>query len=128
VWSVTVSVVRPTETEARQTNTVALLLGPTPDLSSASLVRDGTTGAVTVTVDVVPHVRPEQPAVLALNTAEATAAPRTTTVDSLEFVFETLAPGPAWVRLRVDGVQSPLVDRTKSPPEFLAGQSVTVPP
>ncbi|HZN72028.1 MAG TPA: DUF4255 domain-containing protein [Micromonosporaceae bacterium] len=128
VWSVTASLVRPTETEPRQTNTVALLLAPTPDLSTATLVRDGTTGAVTVNVDIVPHVRPEQPAVLALNTAETTAPPRTTTVDNLEFVFESLAQGPAWVRLRVDGVQSPLVDRTKTPPEFLAGQSVTVPP
>ncbi|HET8683135.1 MAG TPA: DUF4255 domain-containing protein [Micromonosporaceae bacterium] len=128
VWSVTVSLVRPTETLPRQANTVAMLLGPTPDLSTATLVRDGTTGAVTVTFDVVPHVRPEQPAVLALNTAEATAPPRTATVDDLTFAFGALPAGEAWVRLRVDGVQSPLLDRSKTPPVFLAGRSVTVPP
>ena len=127
VWSVTVSLIRPSELEPRQTNTVAMLLGPTPDLSTAGLTRD-VSGAVTVTFDVVPHVRAEQAAVLALNTAEATAPPRTSTVDDLEFVFDSVAAGPAWVRLRVDGVQSPLLDRTKTPPEFLSSQSVVVPP
>ena len=34
---------------------------------------------------------------------------------------------PQWVRLRVDGIESILIDRTKTPPEFVPLQSVVIP-
>jgi hypothetical protein len=127
IWSVSLEVVPPGEPHARQTNTVAMLLAPTPDLTDEVLNRDGGTGAVTVTLDVTPDVRPEQVAVLAIGTAEATAATRTADASQLTFEFGALSAGPAWVRLRVDGMESPLVDRSVDPPAFIAGRSVTVP-
>jgi hypothetical protein len=128
VWSVTAQMVPPGEVEPRRTNTVAMLLAPTADLPPVALRRDRVTGAVTVTLQVRPPVRPEQPAVLALGSTEVAAFPRTGTVDQLSFVFDSLPAGEAWVRLRVDGAQSPLVDRSTVPPTFRSGRSLTVPP
>lgn len=127
IWSVTASLMRPGDLAPRQTNTVAVLLAPTPDLGDEVVTRDGSTGAVIVTLDVTPHVRPEQTAVLAIGTAEAVAPARTATEDQLTFEFGALPAGEAWVRLRVDGVESPLVDRSTMPPTFIAGRSLTVP-
>ena len=127
VWSVTASVVRPTETDPRLTNTVALLLDPVPDVAGAVLNRDATTGAVTVTMGVSPDVLPEQPATLALGAAEATAPARSSTVDELTFVFDPLPAGEALVRLRVDGAQSLLINHDTVPPTFLPGRTVVVP-
>jgi hypothetical protein len=127
IWSVSAALTRPGDTAPRRTNTVALLLAPEPDAGAAVVTRDAG-GAVSVTVGVTPSVRPEQVAVLAVGTAEATAPARTAAADSLTFAYGALPAGEAHVRLRVDGVESPLVDRTASPPVFLAGRSVTVPP
>lgn len=127
VWTVTATVTRPGESEPRHTNAVAMLLAPTPDVAAATVSRDGPGGPVTVTLGVTPHVRPEQTATLVVGTAEATAPTRTATEDQLTFPSGPLPAGPAWVRLRVDGVESALVDRTVTPPEFLAARSLEVP-
>ena len=123
------ALVPPGEVLERTTNTTATLLGPTVTLPPVSIARDGA-GAVTVEVGVVPRVRPEQAATLALDGAVAVAPARTTAADSLTFVFDGgpgVPTGPARVRLRVDGVESWLVDRAATPPQFNAGQQVTVP-
>ncbi|MGY2012116.1 DUF4255 domain-containing protein [Nocardia gipuzkoensis] len=127
IWSVSASVTRPAETTPLQTNSVAMLLAPTLDPSDTTITRDPATGAVTATLDVTPHVRPEQVATLAIGSAEATAPARTTSVPQLTFAFGPLPPGRAWIRLRIDGVESALVDRSTTPPTFFPDCSVTVP-
>lgn len=47
--------------------------------------------------------------------------------DTLTFRAAGLASGEYWVRLRVDGVDSILADRSASPPAFIASQKVTIP-
>jgi hypothetical protein len=64
---------------------------------------------------------------LAVGTAEAIAPARTTTETQVAFQFGPLPAGAAWVRLRVDGIESALVDRSVTPPEFLADRSLEVP-
>jgi hypothetical protein len=127
VWTVTASVVRPGESAARDSTTAALLLAPEPDLPPSSVTRDAGTRQVTVTLDVRPQVRPAQVARLALGGVEAESAPHPTATTTLTFVLPPVPPGSQWVRLRVDGVESVLVDRSVTPPVFDPAQSVSVP-
>ena len=51
--------------------------------------------------------------------------------DQLRFRFDNAPPLPAGSqpsRLRIDGVDSWLIDRTQTPPVFDASQAITVPP
>jgi hypothetical protein len=128
VWTVTVELVRPGETVARTTNTVAILLAPEPVLVPApTMVRNAGTGAVTVTMTVHPEVRPSQRATLALDGDVSVADPHPTTTGTLTFRFGAIPAGSAWVRLTVDGVESLLLDRSVTPPAFDGSQTATVP-
>jgi hypothetical protein len=127
VYVVSVSLVRPGETDPRESNVAAMLLAPEPVLPPTSVVRDATTEHVTVTLDVRPQVRPAQDARLTLGGDTGAAQPITTPVGTLTFELGSVPPGPQWVRLTVDGVESLLVDRSAEPPEFDPSQSVAVP-
>lgn len=127
VYLVSVSLVRPGETEPRETNVAAMLLAPEPQLPPSSVSRDGTTRRVTVTLDVSPEVRPAQDARLTLGGDGAPAEPHPAATSTLTFELGDVPPGAQWVRLTVDGVDSLLVDRSEEPPTFHPSQSVTVP-
>jgi hypothetical protein len=63
-----------------------------------------------------------------LGNQQASAAHRDNATELLNFRFpDSLPAGPAWVRLRVDGVDSVLLDRSGNVPVFDPGQTVTVP-
>jgi hypothetical protein len=100
----------------RLTNSLALAVGPA--IQSAlplTAARDGF-GRVSLDVDVKPEVRVGQRAYLIVGDRQIqtrTAPPATT----LTFTFDA-EPGDYRVRLRVGGVDSPLVDRSVEPPEF----------
>jgi len=128
VWSVTVHLVPPDDPVARDSNVAALLLAPVLALPPATVNRDGGTGAVTVAVGISPPVRPEQAVRLVVGTTEAgrTVFPANPG-DPVEFVFAALPSGVQPVRARVDGVESVYLDRSTTPPTFVAGQSVSVP-
>jgi hypothetical protein len=127
VYTVDVSLVRPGESVARTTNVAAVLLAPEPVLPPTTVTRDATTQQVTVTLDVRPQVRPAQEAQLTLGGDSGLAEPITTAESTLTFELGVVPPGPQWVRLTVDGVESLLVDRSAEPPVFDPSQSVTVP-
>jgi hypothetical protein len=48
-------------------------------------------------------------------------------VTQVEADFPPIPPGPAWLRLRVDGVESRLVDTTGPVPVFRSDRQVNVP-
>jgi hypothetical protein len=127
-WGVSVSLRRPGEPGPRTTNTLPLVLAPTLDLDPAhtTVTRDPTTHAVTVHAAFAPDVRPGQRVSLAVGDREAVAAV-TAQAGALDFVFPVLEAGDPWVRLRVDGADSLLVDRSVSPPRFDPTQKLTVP-
>jgi hypothetical protein len=125
VWSVSVTLVPEGESQPRTTNTAALLLAPDPQ--STTLTRDPGTSRVNATVGVVPQVRPEQAVTVALNSASTVAGPRADPVTQVEADFPPIPPGPAWLRLRVDGVESRLVDTTGPVPVFRSDRQVNVP-
>src|SRR5262249_39534082 len=85
VYSVTVSLIRPTETAAHESNVAAMLLAPEPELPPSSITRDAGTQRVTVKLDVRPQVRPAQEAMLTLGGFTALADPISTPASSLTF-------------------------------------------
>jgi hypothetical protein len=124
------------EANPRDTNAVPLLLAADPvivadaplGLPAANAVRGGSPVRVTVTMHSRPQVRLEQSARLLLDTTEAVARPRTLVTDPLVFDFPNALPaGQRWVRLRVDGVDSILLDRSGTAPAFDTTQRIAVP-
>jgi len=127
VYIVSVSLVRPGETDPRVSNVAAMLLAPEPQLPPTTVSRNATTRLVTVTLDVKPQVRPAQDALLTLGGDTGPADPHPAPVSTLTFRLGDVPPGAQWVRLTVDGVESLLVDRSAEPPAFDSSQSVAVP-
>jgi hypothetical protein len=127
VYVVSVSLIRPGELTARDSNVAAMLLAPEPQLPPTTVTRDATTRRITVTLDVSPEVRPGQDASLTLGGDTGLAEAHPTQTGTLTFDLAAVPPGAQWVRLTVDGVESLLVDRSAEPPAFDPTQSVAVP-
>lgn len=135
--SISVSFVPVGEVNRRETNAVPLQLAPAPviaadaplSLPAAGAVRGGNPALVTVTMHSRPQVRLAQRASLLLDTVEAVAAPRGAPADPLVFQFPATAvpAGNRRLRLRVDGIDSVLIDRTGDAPVFDATQELAVP-
>jgi hypothetical protein len=89
-------------------------------------------GNVAVTLTCSPEVRPEQRAALLVGGREVLAEPHPTQTDTLTFEFGNPTPADEpdpvehFVRLRVDGVDSLLIDRTGAVPAFRNSQRVIV--
>lgn len=119
VYQVAVRVVRPNETQPRTSNQLAVILGPeitTP--LPMTIARDGE-GTATMTLACRPEVRPGQQVSLLLGTAEVAAQPWSVATSTVTFVAELAPVGEHYVRMRVDGIESPLIDRQATPPVFL---------
>jgi hypothetical protein len=124
------------EPDARETNSIPLVLAPAPviaadaglGLPAANATRGGVPARVTVTLASRPQVRIEQRAILLLDAVEAAALPRAAATDPLVFEFpNSVAAGPHRVRLRVDGTDSVLLDRSGPAPVFDVTQQIPVP-
>jgi hypothetical protein len=135
-WALTLRFTPTGEANPRETNAAALLLAPAVaiaadaplGLPAITITRGGVPQRVTVTVHARPRVRLTQHATLMLDTMEASATPRAAAADPLVFEFpDTIDPGPHWIRLRVDGTDSLLLDRSGPAPAFDPSQQVTVP-
>jgi Pvc16 N-terminal domain len=136
LWQASVVLTPPAESSERESNSLALAVAPDPViaadptlvLAGIDLQRLAGPPRLRVRLFVRPQVRPEQAAQLALGNVTAIAARRTDAAEVLEFEFPgALAAGPAWLRLRVDGVDSLLVDKVAVPPRFDPAYQVTVP-
>jgi hypothetical protein len=113
------------EPRPRSTNELAVAIAPEIVSLPATASRDAD-GNLALTPTCRPEVRPGQRISLILGGIEAAIAPPFDAPTSTpRFVFRDLSPGLYWVRLRVDGIDSPLVDRTTSPPSF-AGPQIEV--
>lgn len=121
-YTVSVSVQRPGENFPRTTNALSLPLAPTVTLAPAS----APPGTVSYTATVSPQVLPGQLASLLLGSMEILADAHPVQTGTLRFTATGLTAGALWFRLRVDGVDSILVDRSKTPPVYDPSQQVTV--
>lgn len=136
-WALSLRFTPSGEADARETNAIPLVLAPAPvitadaplGLPAATAARGGgPPPRVTLTLAARPQVRPEQAARLLLDTVEASAHKRTNATDPLVFDFpDSLPAGAHWVRLRIDGTDSVLLDRSGPAPVFDASQQITVP-
>jgi hypothetical protein len=125
------------EPDPRETNAIPLILAPAPviaaigglGLPAATAARGGVPPQVTITMASRPQVRLEQSVSLVLDSVEARASPRAAATDLLVFNFpNSVALGPHWVRLRVDGADSILLDRSGPAPVFDNTQQIAAPP
>lgn len=136
LWQLSVRFTPTGETHERETNGIGLPVAADPVLAAdaglglpaATATRGGSPAVVTVTMRSRPQVRVGQRATLALDGTTAEAASRAAASDPLVFVFPNSVPaGNRWVRLRVDGVDSPLVLRSGPEPAFDPTQRIAVP-
>lgn len=125
MYTVAVLLQQPGEEHRRTTNELPLALAPRLDLP-LDVVR-ANSEVVTLTVRCSPQVRPGQRVALVLDDQEIPAQPHPDPTGTLTFARQSLAAGDYRVRLRIDGVDSRLIDRSVTPPVFDASQSVTIP-
>ncbi len=110
----------------RTTNELPLAIAPRiVGIAPDPAPRDGT-GEVTLAITCSPEVRPGQRAALLLGNREVLAEDHPTRTDALDFVVADAEPGAHYVRLRVDGIDSLLVDRSGALPVFDSTQRVNI--
>ena len=124
VYQVAARVLRPDDSEPRMSNRLAMTLGPEITAFPATVARDGS-GTATITLSCQPEIRPGQRVSLLLGTAEAAARPLSTASSTVTFDVEQAPVGEHLVRLRVDDIDSPLIDRQATPPVFFK-QRITI--
>jgi hypothetical protein len=122
-YRVSVEVTRSGESFARTTNQLPLALAP-----GATIAVAGTApGPVTLTATCAPEIRPGQRATLLLGPDEIAAVPHPAQTGTLTFTLGDAVAGTYRYRLRVDGVDSRLVDRSATPAVFDETQKVVIP-
>jgi len=106
----------------RDSNQLALVLAPEPVLPPAAATRNA--GTVRITLGIAPPLLPGQAASLLLGDRELPAEPATAPASALIFEWRDAPSAGArfLVRLRVDGIESPLVDREAVPVRYLDRQ------
>ena len=134
IWTLSVTVQRPGENFSRTTNALPFAIAPqiaaNPPINAA---RNG--NKITVTLACGPVVFPQHRVSLLLGggdevpaqahlTAAGDSNLRVIAVDDPPGRFKA---GVYFVRLRVDGVDSPLIDNTVRPPKFKADQILNIP-
>jgi hypothetical protein len=118
VYDVRARLVKAGESDPRESNRLALVLAPTITNLPQAVVRDGN-GDVNLTINFRPALQPGQSVILLLGQREVIPNAFTAPVSSLDFFIEDADAGQPLARLRVDGVESPAVDRSTEPPTFL---------
>ncbi len=108
-----------------ESNRLSLTIAPS--FNVVNIIRNPD-DSVSVSITTSPEVHANQSVSLLLGQNEQPAEELTVPItDSLDFVFADMAAGDYWTRIRVDGVDSILIDREKTPPEFITNQKITVP-
>jgi Pvc16 N-terminal domain len=117
--------------ETRTTNEWPLLVAPQittgmPLSVARTNIVDGL-GQATIKLTCAPEVRPGQRVALALGNLEVRAEPHAAQTGALDFIAKKIGAGTFRVRLRVDGVDSHIVDFTDpNKPQFIESQKVTI--
>lgn len=124
-YTVAVGVTRTGES-SRTTNELSFSLAPKILEIIPRQVTQDASGEVMLTLICSPQVRSEQRVALLLGDREILARSHPTQTDRLEFRMAGVTAGEYFVRLRIDGVDSLLVDRTVSPPVFDQNQKLVI--
>lgn len=100
-----------------QSNPILFTLAPRIGNLPQSVARAGD-GAATVTIAFTPALRAGQRATLIVGTRELAPLEADATPTTLRFRIADAEPGVHLVRLRIDGIDSPIVDMDYTPPEL----------
>jgi len=103
------------------TNSLPFAIAPSIDTWAPPVLASGNTS---VTVPCSPFVRPGQQVFLAIGDQLMVADPFTVPTNAPSFTYPDLQPtnGLVRARLRVDGIESRVLDRTTTPPTFVGPQ------
>jgi hypothetical protein len=125
VYRVSARMERPAPQGLRETNRMALTIAPRITNLPQQVVRAGD-GSAQVTLNFTPALRPGQRATLVLGTEEHAPLSAGATPTSLSFAIAEAALGVHLARLRIDGIESPIIDLSQTPPEVprFLGQTV----
>ena len=121
-YTLALVVQRPGESYRRTSNVLPFSVAPVITITPTS----APAGDTLFTVTCVPTARPAQRIVLLLGDQTIIAQTFTVPTNTLTFQALGVTAGTYWVRLRIDGVDSQLVDRSVNPPIFNATQKVVI--
>ena len=113
--------------EDRTTNEIPFMLSPRINTIDIVPPSPPVAGVYIATISCSPQVLPEQNASLLLGDREFPVQNHSTTTDTLTFHLADVPAGEYYARLRIDGVDSLLIDSSVTPPVFDASQKVTIP-
>jgi hypothetical protein len=120
IYAATLQLVHGSDPLPRLTNQLPLSIAPVVALASpVTLAADG---SLTLTPTCTPGLSQGQRVSLILGGHEVVAEPFPAGTTTPSFVFKRFSPGKYWVRLRVDGVDSRLVNYKATPPAFIGSQ------
>jgi hypothetical protein len=127
VYGLSVLVQPPGESTVRESNRIALTLGPRLLNLPLTVARD-IRGSVRFSLELTPPLREGQHAVLVLGQDEYMPVGPGSPPDALAFEIAHAPPGEHLARLRIDGIESPVVDLSAEPPAVPAflGQRVVI--
>ncbi|MEO8752660.1 MAG: DUF4255 domain-containing protein [Casimicrobiaceae bacterium] len=107
-------VLRPGETALRATNHLGLVLAPQMTNLPLAVARDGS-GTASFTIEFVPALRAGQSVVLVLGQDEFAPQAFGSPPTELGFVLPNAPVGSHLARLRIDGIDSPIIDLSADP-------------
>jgi hypothetical protein len=120
-YAIAVLVQRPIEAYRRSTGRLTLSVAPAITIAPTT----APAGTIALAVTCSPQIRPGQHVSLLVGDQDIAAPDVAAPTTMLNFSV-SLAAGVYFVRLRVDGIDSLLVDRSASPPVFDPTQMVTI--
>lgn len=115
VYRVGARLLRDGETARRDTNRLALTLAPQMTNLPLNVARDGS-GTASFTVQFTPALRAGQDVVLVLGQDEVLPQGIASPAAELAFVIPNAPVGSHLARLRIDGIDSPIIDLSAEPP------------
>ncbi len=128
IYQLQLRVLRAGETESRVSNGLPIALAPAiTSFPPLAMSRSGA-NVLSLSLGCEPEARVAQKVTLMLDTREAPAKPFSVNTATLDFEFANAPPagGTPLLRLKVDGIESVVVNRNARPPEYF-NQRITLP-
>jgi hypothetical protein len=115
VYGISATRVAAGETDPRETNRITTVLAP--QMTNLPLNVNRVAGTASFTIQFTPALRAGQTVVLALGTDEYRPQPPAAfPVTQLDFVIPNAPAAPLLARLRIDDIDSPIIDLSREPP------------
>lgn len=125
VYMVTVAIMNKGQAD-QASNTIPLALSPEIATKLPMKVKRAKNGLATCNLTCSPEVRAGQRVAILVGSHEIQSLPISTQTSQISAVLSGVDPGTYFLRLRVDGVDSQIVDRTATPPQFNATRKITI--